>query len=420
MTLLLLILFFGLSFSQGKVDGLVAIVGNNIVLHSDVLQQTHVLASSRGVDPSKRPYLFERLYVETLENIVNQFVVLDVAEKDTNLIVSDEEVDRALRLRINEFIEQAGSEEAFEEIIGSSLRHIKSEYWQEIHNMMLIERYKFSKIKNVDVSRVEVNIFYDSYKDSIAPVPEKFTFSVIEVPFLSGVSSETRIYNFLDSLRSLLVAGASFDSLAVLYSQDPGSAAAGGRLGFIGRGALDRDYEEAAFSLFPGEISLPVRSAFGYHLIRLIERLGEKISTQHILLTIPFSDIDRAVALEKIQLLYKKSNNDPFVFDSLSIDHFNVYNNFSGTFVGVSPSIIPTVLLQHLSTLLLYTISSPIETEHGYAIIYLYKYEKAYSPNTENAWTLIHQFSLQEKQGRVFGTYVDKIKLRTFIKYFYN
>ena len=134
------------------VDGIVAIVGNSIVLHSDVIQQSQILAASQGVDPTKNPYLFETLYSKTLSNIIDQYAVLDIAEKDTNIVISNDEVDRALMQRIDEFIAQAGSIELFEEAVGMSLHKIKLDYWNEIRNLMLIERYKFSKINNVYIT----------------------------------------------------------------------------------------------------------------------------------------------------------------------------------------------------------------------------------------------------------------------------
>ena len=119
------------------VDGIVAIVGNSIVLHSDVIQQSQILAASQGVDPAKNPYLFETLYSKTLSNIIDQYAVLDIAEKDTNIVISNDEVDRALMQRIDEFIAQAGSIELFEEAVGMSLHKIKLDYWSEIRNLML-------------------------------------------------------------------------------------------------------------------------------------------------------------------------------------------------------------------------------------------------------------------------------------------
>ena len=213
----LVLFLFSLAISQGRVDGVIAIVGDNIILHSDVLQQSQIVAASRGIDPAKRPYLFEEIYSATLDNIIDQLTVLDVAEKDTNLVVSDDEVDRALNNQIEAFILQAGSEESFVDAVGMSMRQIKAEYWKEVRNMMVMERYQFSKIQNIDISRTEVIQFFNSFKDSIPPVPESFDFSMIEVPFIAGEESENDVYSFLNSLKDLVVSkAASFDSLAIV------------------------------------------------------------------------------------------------------------------------------------------------------------------------------------------------------------
>jgi len=144
--LVLIIYFiFSVCFSQGKVDGVAAIVGKNVVLHSDVLQQAQFVAMDQQIDPSKNPYLFEKIYLSTLNNIINQYAVLDVAAKDTNIVVSNDEVDRALSQQIDDFIIKAGSEELFLEMAGMSMRQLKADYWQDIRDMMIVERFQYSK-----------------------------------------------------------------------------------------------------------------------------------------------------------------------------------------------------------------------------------------------------------------------------------
>ena len=410
-----------ITVSQNRIDGIVAIVGSYPVLHSDVLQQTQIIAAGQGVDPIKRPYLFEEIYLSSLHNLINQYVVLVVAEKDTNIIVSDDDVDRALDQRIDEFILQAGSVGLFEEMIGMSLRQVRSEYWREIRNMMYIEKYKFSLIQNVDVSRIEVDSFYDKYRDSISFVPEQFNFSVVEVPFVSGKSSDNFSYNFLDSLRSLIInSGLSFDSLAIKHSQDPATSSSGGRLGFTARGNFLSSYEEAAFSLNSGEISMPVRSKLGYHLIRVLERRGEKISTQHIFLKVAFSKKDREISLKKAQSIYFETNNDPFVFDSLSLEYANLYNNFSGKYSNIKSNDMPPFILEKLRLLKPFVLSSPIESINGYVLIYLYKHIEKYYPNIDNSWSIIYEYAKQEKQNRMFLDKIEKIKMNTYIKTFYD
>ena len=416
MYFILLSLFLSVLFSQGKVDGTVAIVGDNIILHSDVLQQAQILAARQKIDPARSPYLFKDIYSKTLNNIVNQYIVLSVAEKDTNIIISNNEVDIALEKHMEDLILQAGSKELIEEALGLTLRKIKLDYWHEIRNMMFIERYKFSKIQRVNVSRIEVNNFYEIYKDSILIIPENYTFSVVEVPFVSGQSSEVEIYNILDSIRTLImVSGASFDSLAKIYSQDSATSLTGGNLGYTVRGSLVHAYEEAAFALIPGEISVPIRTQFGYHLIRLLHKKGEKISSQHILLFVPFSNADKKNTFDKVELIYKKTKGDPFVFDSLAIEYRNIYNNLSGKFSSLSPKEIPQIILNYLLSSS-NNFSSPIETKKGYALIYLYKHNKEYVPNLINSWNLIYEYALQEKQNRVFLNLVDKLKEETYIR----
>ncbi len=409
--------FFSILISQSKVDGLVAIVGENIVLHSDVLQQAQIVAASQGINPSTKPYLFEDIKLSTLDNIINQLTVLDVAEKDTNLIISDDEVERALNDQIDAFILQAGSEEKFEEMVGMSMRQIKSEYWKEIRNMMVVERYQFSKLQNIDVSRQEVSDFFVSFKDSIPSLPEQYKFSVIEVPLVAGEQSKAAVVTFLDSLRELVVADVvSFDDLAKIHSQDPGSGPSGGYLGFTERGSLVQEYEEEAYSMVPGDISSPIKSQFGYHLIFLVERQGEKISSQHILRFIDFSQDDKKGAFNLIKNLSLLSYNDPFVFDSIATDCSKKYNNNSGRFIDISPKNIPYEIYKELQILNNYEISTIFETKSGYAILFLFDYRGELFPTPDNSWNLIYQYAKQEKQNRIFQSWVYGIKDNTYIK----
>lgn len=415
----MLCFLLGVGVSQGKVDGVVAVVGKNIVLHSDVLQQAHIVAAGQKIDPRYQPHLFEEVYHSVLENVINQFTVLDIAEKDTNLVVSDEEVDRALEQQIEEFVFQAGSEDKFEEMVGMSMRQVRVEYWKEIRNMMMMERFQYSKIQNIDVSRPEVFDFYSQYADSIPSFPPQFTFSIIESPFIAGEKSILETVSILEKIKLQIDSGAAlFDSLAVIYSDDPGSAPNGGRLGFTERGTLVREYEETAYALSPGEVSHPVQSPFGYHLIRLIEKKGEKISTQHILKQLHFSEEDKSNTLDKIKEIYYEGQSPSFPFDSVAVFHAQTHKNLSGRFSDISPGNIPSVIHNQLDDLEENEISPPFETENGYALLYLYEKQDAYTPDLENSWETIYQYAKQDKQNRFFQDWIKSVKQKTFIKVF--
>ena len=415
------VFLFSSSFPQGRVDGVAAVVGNNIILHGDVLQQTQFLAIEEGVDPTKNPYLFEQLYISSLNNIVDQYAVLGVAEKDTNLVISNDEINRALDQQIENFIIRAGSEEHFLDMAGMTMRQIRSDYWNDIRDMMLVERYQFSKIQNVDVGRIEIERFFDLYKDSIPPVPEQYGFSVIEVPFVAGENSEKTTFLFLESLKNNIITNnLDFDSLAKKLSQDPGTSSSGGYLGFTTRGTLVREYEEAAYSLSPGDISYPIRSPFGYHLVRLVDKQGEKISTQHILRTVDFSDEDKINTFSTINGLRSFIDNNPVLFDSLANIYSNKYNNFSGIYSGNPPINTPEVVLSMLSDHRGLELSLPVETRGGYIMIFYYSHQNEIVPDLDNSWNLIYQYAKQNKQNNVLNGLVNNIKKNTYINFLYN
>jgi peptidyl-prolyl cis-trans isomerase SurA len=403
-------------FPQEMIDGVVVVVGKQPVLHSEILQQSQIIAVSKNIDPLKSPYAFQKIYDITLQNMIDQLVVLDVAEKDTNILVTDDEIDKILNQRIEEFIIQAGSKKNFEKLIGMPLRKIKAEYWNDIKNMLYMEKYKQTIIQHIDISRKEVENFYLVYKDSIPNVPEYFNLSIIDVPFMPSKKTKEKTYMFLDSLKNIINKNTkTFEELAKIHSDDPGSKHNGGFLGFTMRGNLLLEYEEAAYSLNINEISPPVETRFGFHIIKLIDKRGEKISTQHILKSISYSKKDENITYEKIINIKKLTHNDPFVFDSMAIEFQNTHKNLSGKYLQNIIQTLPQVILKELSNIKINSISSPIKKDDGYFLIFLYDHKKEYKPNMKKSWGLIERYALQEKQSRIFNKKIKKLKNITYI-----
>ena len=375
-TRLLSILFFVSSLvSQGPVDGVAAFIGKNILLRSEVLQQTQVEGVSLGVDPLKSPLRFEGLYSSVLSSMVDQYVLLDLAEKDTNIVVTQEEVGFALDQQIQDFILRAGSEKALEEATGMSIRRLKDEYWGEVYNMLMIDRYRFSLIQGLDVSRKQVLDFFENNKELLPLVPSQFSFSFVEIPFSIGSIADSLAYNSALRVFSLLSDGGFFDSLAILYSQDPGTSQGGGFLGFTKRGALVQEYEEVAFSLEVGEISLPVKSPFGYHIIKLLEKRGEKISTQHILKTIMPTPSDSSVALLFLDSLLSLGVTGFGVFDSMATTFSYHKKMRSGIYDFIVSTDIPVDIFLILEKTNPFSFSSIFFTSGGAGLLYKKNYD---------------------------------------------
>ena len=191
-----------------------------------------------------------------------------MAELDS-VEVSDKEVDRALDQQIDNIVAQAGSEEAAEKAIGQSLRTFRREYWYEIKDMLITQKYQQTLIGNVSISKRDVKLFYKTYKDSIPDFPTTIKLRHLLLKVVPSKKQEDKTVAFLEDLRKrILDKKNTFEELATQYSQDPGSKTAGGSLGFVRRGSLVTPFEAVAFTLGPGEISRPVKTEFGYQIGR--------------------------------------------------------------------------------------------------------------------------------------------------------
>ena len=418
---LYVLLFALISAQNAPIDGILAVVEENIILHSDVVQQSQMIAMQQGINPSNNPYMFEKIYNQTLLDLVDQYILLAAAEKDTTIIISNDEVDYALEQQFNEIVARAGSEAALEQALGKSVRNIKKDYWIEIKNMMLIDRFKYTLFSETEVSRKEVEIFYESYKDSLPATPENYDFSLIELPISISAESKLNQLREIEVLRNKIIDGfLSFEDVAKESSEDPGSSSLGGDLGYMKRGTLVPEYEEVAFSLEINEISKPVLTDFGYHIIQLLDRKGEKIHTRHILRFLKASKKDKETILNKIRNIYNSSVNDPGLFDSLSQAYSIEYKNNSGLYKNfeitatLNEEIINTIRSTDINTL-----SYPFEINNdSICLVYVYNKNEPSKPTLENSWDNISSFAKNNKMNTVFQKWLDKNKKQTYIKFF--
>ena len=186
------------------------------------------------------------------------------------------------------------------------------------------------------------------------------------------------------------------------------------------RGTLVSEYEEVAFSLNINEISAPVLSPFGYHLIQLLDKKGERIHTRHILRFLKPSDEDKEGVLEEIRKLYSETQHDPGLFDSLVQEIRLDLNNRSGIYPEVDVSAIPLDLLSSIKDTPSNTLSYPFESQNeSVCLAYVFEKRDTAKPTLENSWETIKEFAKNEKMNSVFLTWLDENKGKTFIKIFH-
>ena len=153
---------------QQKIDGVAAVVGDRVVLSSDINQSLAMAVFQQKLDPRKDGAAIKTLKDNITNTIVNRKVVLIMAELDS-VEVDEKEVDRSLQQQIDNIVQQAGSEDAAEKALGQPLRVFKREYWYDVRDMLVTQKYQQSLISKINVNRSDVELFFTNYKDSIPP-----------------------------------------------------------------------------------------------------------------------------------------------------------------------------------------------------------------------------------------------------------
>ncbi len=406
-------------FNQQLVDGVVAIVGDNVILQSEVYQNAQLQAMNDKIDLSSNRYLMNSYLEKSLDLIIQQYVIFEYAKNDTNIILDESEVNITLEQQIDAMIANAGSEEDFEAAIGQSVRAFKKDYYEDLYKLMLIDRYQQSFMYDITITREEVENFYETYKDSLPVSDPASKYSVIEVPVQPGKQADSLAFEFMSSLLDSILNGADFADLAKKYSYDKGSADSGGELGLIRRGNLVKEFEEAAFSLEVGEISKPVKTEYGYHIIQLEEKQGEKIRARHILYPVKPTEEDKESARKIIRQAYFNVTEEGIPFDTLAVSFAQQYKNRSGVYPLTPHNMIERDILSHLTEMNENTVSYPFESDYNsLVILYLHEFKPEKQPSLEDSWSFIEQLALQKKTSDEFEKWVNELKKSTFIKIF--
>lgn len=274
------------------IDKVVAVVGKNIILLSDVENQYMQYRLEGSIEGDNK-----NIHCAILEELLFQKLMLNQAEMDS-LTVTDAEVDAEMNRRISELIGRAGSQEKLESIFNKTMTQIKDELRRLVKEKSLQDQVRSGLLKGVTVTPAEVRAYYRSIpRDSVPMVDTKFeVMQIVKRPPIS-IDEKLEVKDQLYQIRKRILNGeSSFSTMAILYSEDPGSAKKGGELGFTGRGEFAPEFETVAFSLREGEISEVVETQFGFHIIQLIEKRGEYVNCRHILMTakVPIEALEKA------------------------------------------------------------------------------------------------------------------------------
>ena len=409
------------------VDEIIAVVGNEVVLSSDIETQ-YLQYLSQGYTDS------EEVRCQIIEDVLYQKLLVHQAKLDST-DVSEDDVNQELDSRLNSFISQLGSEEALEEYFKKSTSELKIEFYEIIYNQLLTQRMQSSITSSVSITPEEVKLFFQEMKKSsdIPVMPTTLEISqIIKIPEIT-LDEKSRIRKKLISFRDRIKNGEDFTVLATLYSDDTESAKNGGELGFVGRGALVPEFESAAFSLKGDQISEVIETQFGYHIIQLIERRGETVNVRHILLKPKVSSaslLEAKTQLEKVENLMK---SEEITFEEAARFHSDDVSKNNGGLL-INPQTGSSLFtVEELPLNIRYSADRMNEGDvssisqfvmddgkKAYRIIKITRKLKEHSANLIDDFSLINDAALNEKKQQKISKWVDKNITTTYIRFDYD
>ena len=413
---------FHLGLSAQTVDKIEAVLGDEIILTSEIESQ-YLQYLSQGHTKSTE------IRCQIIEDLLFQKLMINQAKMDS-LVVSNEEIETEINKRLSYFESQLGSVEKVEEYFGKSKDKIVQELTKVIEDQFLAQRMQSQLTSAIKVTPAEVKEAYSILSDAEIPtMPTQVEVAQIVIKPEITTEQKDKIRAKLNSFRDRVYKGEDFKMLATLYSDDPGSATRGGELGFVNRGDLVPEFERAAFRLKEGEISEVVESQFGYHIVQLIERRGEQINVRHILIKTKVNATALHTAKLKMDSIAKEINEGTITFDEAVTKYSDDENKANGGLL-LNPNTMSTlhtlddmapVLRLVVEKLAEGEVSSPAviqmqDEKKAYRILRLNKRVEQHKANLVEDYAKIKEYSINAKKQEILDVWVNKTIAKTYIK----
>ena len=423
----LLILTSQMMYAQNiegtMIDEVVAVVGQHYVLHSDVENQYIQLRMQGGIDGSE-PTVKCRI----MENLLFEKLMLHQADIDS-VEVTQEQVNTELDRRMRYFISQFGSQEKLEKFYDKSVIEFKTELSEVIEEQLKIQEVQRTITEYTKVTPSEVKKFFRTMPNDSIPLISSVV-KIAQIVKKPPISYQERfeVQERLRKLKERIENNESFEALAVLYSEDPGSAKQGGDIGLHGRGELYPEFEVVAFKLQPGELSDIVETEAGFHIIQGIERRGEFMRVRHILIRPKVSPVELAEARVFLDSVANLIRIDSITFEDAVVKFSTdpeknskglLINPYSGSTDWLVDELDPKVFFV-IDKLTVGGISTPVlmedeKGEEAYRLLTLIKRTEPHRANLDDDYDQIQNWALQYKKQEVIKKWIEYNASKTYI-----
>jgi peptidyl-prolyl cis-trans isomerase SurA len=419
----LLSLIVSIGFAQNKpkvIDKIIAKVDNYIILESD-LQGAMV----QYQDQPKKPEI-----CDVFQQIVTSKLLLAKSEIDS-VFVEDKQIDGELTGRMDAFVQRFGSEKNLVEAYGKSVEMLKSEMRSQIKEQMVSRKMQSKITESVKITPSEVQLFFNEIpKDSIPLMPAEVEIGQIVRLAKANKEEKSVIKQRLIDIKKRIELGEDFGILAKEFSEDLGSGANGGNLGFAKRGAMVPEFEAAALKLKPNQMSDIVESDFGFHLIQLLEIRGQEYNSRHILLRPDYAKLDMSAPTKYLDSLRILIVADSIKFTKAAKLHSEDKMTADGGGMLIEPesrsvklpydSSMDPSLYFAIDTMEVGSVSKPIQfrTEDGknaVRIIFYKKKHPTHFASLKEDFQKLSMYAIQRKKAKVTDKWIEDAVKEVFI-----
>lgn len=427
---LYLLLFFTLGVlkaqtPEGKIiDEIVTIVGDNYILKSDIDKEFETLEERSGTTLTMEDR------VPILSSLIAKKILLYQAQLDS-IIIQPERLDGEIERRMAYILSQfPGGEEDFVKYLGKSIEQFKEQTREKLEQELMIQEMEQKIVKDIKITPVEVRRYFNSLpQDSLKPVDaEVVVAQIVRYPQITQTEKDYAKRK-IEDIRNDLIDGGDWCITAKLESDDPGSSVKCGETGFFGRGQMVPEFEVMAFKLKPDSISRVIETQFGFHTLKLIERRGEKVNVQHILIrpkTVPY---DLSLARTVVDTILTNINAGKYTFEQAAIKYSEdertapnggkFADQLGNTKIAISQ--LPRDVFTALSKMEKGDILGPDyfrseDGKEGFKAYYLIDIAEPHIPNLEQDWVKIQTSALEKKKAEAVDKWLLKHKDKFYIK----
>ncbi len=412
--------------SDQVIDEIVATVDEYIILKSEVDAIVLRLLQTQPVEYSGE------IWMTALNQLIDQRVMTIHAKKDTNLVVTDEQLEQVLDQRIEQLTAQMGGTTQFEEAYNKSAIEVKADLREDMRDQLLAEQIQGGKISTIKVTPSEVKEWFSQFpQDSLPVIPDVVRLAhIVRYPEASQAAKDYAI-ELISTIRdSIVVGGGNMEELATQFTDDTGSQATGGHYKGSKLRELVPEFAAVASRAEIGVVSQVFESPYGYHILRVNDRRGDVLDFNHILITVDESTADPAEAIELLTAVRDSMAAEDIPFELMARRHSEeeVSQKLGGRVLDLRSGERDLILQaldftwrQTINSIEVGDISEPAEVElldgkRAYHIVQLQKRVPEHQVDIETDYDRIYQLALQDKQQRVLGEWLQDLRKEVFIE----